>query len=142
MRPPCQLFFFLFILLYDLFGISYFNPRIVVTILFKVNYRKYLTVRQLIVLVGTQFLMALLKLFAFPSICACTLHSSNPDRSLSCWFFSDLAVLICWDILRMPCALSFSATASRVGWTGHADGGAGLRSGGSDHHTVLVFASE
>ena len=44
-----------------------------VTILFKVNYRKYLTVRQLIVLVGTQFLMALLSFFASLSVALCIL---------------------------------------------------------------------
>ena len=55
--PIILFFLFLFYSTILLFGISYSILVSVVTILFKVNYRKYLTVRQLIVLVGTQFLI-------------------------------------------------------------------------------------
>ena len=71
--PIILFFLFLFYSTILLFGISYSILVSVVTILFKVNYRKYLTVRQLIVLVGTQFLMALLSFFASLNVALCIL---------------------------------------------------------------------
>ena len=71
--PIILFFLFLFYSTILLFGISYSILVSVVTILFKVNYRKYLTVRQLIVLVGTQFLMALLSFFASLNLALCIL---------------------------------------------------------------------
>ena len=53
-------FMFLFYTIVLFFGISYAILVSVVTILFKVNYRKHLTMRQLLTLIGTQFLMAML----------------------------------------------------------------------------------
>ena len=69
--PIILFFLFLFYSTILLFGISYSILVSVVTILFKVNYRKSFTVRQLMVLVGTQFLMALLSFFASLSLPLC-----------------------------------------------------------------------
>ena len=71
--PIILFFLFLFYSTFLLFGISYSILVSVVTILFKVNYRKSFTVRQLMVLVGTQFLMALLSFFASLSLPLCIL---------------------------------------------------------------------
>ena len=71
--PIILFFLFLFYSTILLFGISYSILVSVVTILFKVNYRKSFTVRQLMVLVGTQFLMALLSFFASLSLPLCIL---------------------------------------------------------------------
>lgn len=71
--PIILFFLFLFYSTILLFGISYSILVSVVTILFKVNFRKYLTVRQLIVLVGTQFLMAILSFFASLNLALCIL---------------------------------------------------------------------
>ena len=71
--PIILFFLFLFYSTILLFGISYSILVSVVTILFKLNYRKSFTVRQLMVLVGTQFLMALLSFFASLSLPLCIL---------------------------------------------------------------------
>ena len=71
--PIILFLIFLFYSTILLFGISYSILVSVVTILFKVNYRKSFTVRQLMVLVGTQFLMALLSFFASLSLPLCIL---------------------------------------------------------------------
>ena len=71
--PIILFFLFLFYSTILLFGISYSILVSVVTILFKVNYRNSFTVRQLMVLVGTQFLMALLSFFASLSLPLCIL---------------------------------------------------------------------
>lgn len=71
--PIILFFLFLFYSTVLIFGISYSLLVSVVTILFKLNFRKYLTVRQLLVLVGTQFLMAILSFLASLSLPLCIL---------------------------------------------------------------------
>lgn len=71
--PIILFFLFLFYSTILLFGISYSILVSVVTTLFKVNYRKYLTPGQLLILIGTQFIMALLSFFATLSLPLCLL---------------------------------------------------------------------
>ena len=106
---------FLFYTIVLFFGISYAILVSVVTILFKVNYRKHLTMRQLLTLIGTQFLMAML---AF-----CLAGTGYSVFSLI-WqfrfylFIFRLHSLISWDISQMPCALRFLQLRPVVGWQG------------------------
>ena len=65
---------FLFYTIVLFFGISYAILVSVVTILFKVNYRKHLTMRQLLTLIGTQFLMAMLA-FCLAGLILCVLFN-------------------------------------------------------------------
>lgn len=69
--PIIAFFLFIFYTIILLFGVSYVLLVSVVTILFKVNYRKYFTARQLLTLVGTQLLMALLAFFATLNLPLC-----------------------------------------------------------------------
>lgn len=71
--PIILFFLFLFYTIILLFGVSYVLLVSVVTILFKVNYRKYFTVWQLLTLVVTQLLMALLAFFATLNLPLCLL---------------------------------------------------------------------
>ncbi len=71
--PIILFFLFLFYSTILLFGISYSILVSVVTILFKVNYRKYLTPVQLLILIGIQFFMALLSFFATLNLPLCLL---------------------------------------------------------------------
>ena len=71
--PIILFFLFLFYSTILLFGISYSILVSVATTLFKVNYRKYLTPGQLLILIGTQFFMALLSFFATLSLPLCLL---------------------------------------------------------------------
>lgn len=71
--PIILFFLFIFYSTILLFGISYSILVSVVTTLFKVNYRKYLTPGQLLILIGTQFFMALLSFFATLSLPLCLL---------------------------------------------------------------------
>lgn len=69
--PIISFFIFLFYTIILLFGVSYVLLVSVVTILFKVNYRKHFTVKQLLTLIGTQFLMALLGFLATLNLPLC-----------------------------------------------------------------------
>ena len=73
--PIIAFFMFLFYTIVLFFGISYAILVSVVTILFKVNYRKHLTMRQLLTLIGTQFLMAMLAFFASQGLILCVLFN-------------------------------------------------------------------
>lgn len=69
---PCILFFlFLFYSVIFLFGISYTILVSVVTVLFKTNYCKYMTLKQLLSMIGTQFLMACLSFLATLNLPLC-----------------------------------------------------------------------
>lgn len=69
---PIILFFVcLFYSIILLFGVSYVILVSVTTILFKVNFRKYFTVKQLLTLIGTQFLMAFLGVLATMNLPLC-----------------------------------------------------------------------
>lgn len=69
---PIILFFIcLFYSIILLFGVSYVILVSVTTILFKVNYRKYFTVKQLLILIGTQSLMAFLGILATLNLPMC-----------------------------------------------------------------------
>lgn len=61
--PTLLFFLFLFCTIIRLFGISYVILVSVLTVLFKINRQKYLTARQFLVLMGTQFLMTALGLY-------------------------------------------------------------------------------
>lgn len=69
--PIILFFLFLFYTIILFFGVSYVLLVSVVTILFRVNYRKYFTARQLLTLVLTQLLMALLAFFATLNLPLC-----------------------------------------------------------------------
>ncbi|MCD7993975.1 MAG: FUSC family protein [Clostridia bacterium] len=69
--PIILFFLFLFYSVILIFGISHVILVSVVTILFKINYRRYMTARQLMVLAGTQFLMALLSFLATLNLPLC-----------------------------------------------------------------------
>lgn len=138
--PIILFFLFLFYSTILLFGISYSILVSVVTILFKVNFRKYLTVRQLIVLVGTQFLMAILSFFASLNLALCILLNLTVPFLLVFLQTSQFNPL--GYFANAMCFVFLQLRPVGWGWTGHADGGAGLRSGGSDHHTVLLLVSE
>lgn len=71
--PIILFFLFLFYTIIMLFGISRVILVSVITILFKTNYRKCLTLKQLLILIGTQFLMALLSFCATLNLPLCIL---------------------------------------------------------------------
>ena len=71
--PVILFFLFLFYSIIMLFGISYVILVSVVTVLFKTNYHKNFTVRQLLTLVGMPFLMALLSFLAGLNLPLCLL---------------------------------------------------------------------
>ncbi|MCH1950284.1 FUSC family protein [Enterocloster sp. OA13] len=71
--PIILFFLFLFYSVILIFGISHVILVSVVTILFKINYRRYMTARQLMGLVGTQFLMAFLSFLATLNLPLCIL---------------------------------------------------------------------
>lgn len=69
--PIILFFLFLFYSVILIFGISHVILVSVVTILFKMNYRRYMTARQLMGLAGTQLLMALLSFLATLNLPLC-----------------------------------------------------------------------
>ena len=71
--PTILFFLFLFYSIILLFGISRVIMVSVITILFKTNYQKCLTLRRLLILIGTQFLMALLSFCATLNLPLCIL---------------------------------------------------------------------
>ena len=138
--PIILFFLFLFYSTILLFGISYSILVSVVTILFKVNYRKSFTVRQLMVLVGTQFLMALLSFFASLSLPLCILLNLIVPFLLVFLQTSQFNQLgyfanaMCFVFLQLR-------PVGREG-AGSADGGSGLWPGRFDHCPVLLFLTE
>lgn len=71
--PVILFFLFLFYSIIMLFGISYVLLVSVVTVLFRNNYQKRFTVRQLLALIGVPFLMALLSFLAGRNLLLCLL---------------------------------------------------------------------
>lgn len=71
--PTILFFVVLFYSIVLIFGVSHVILVSAVTILFKTNFRKYLTLRQLLFLIGTQFLMAVLSFFASLNLPLCLL---------------------------------------------------------------------
>lgn len=71
--PTILFFVVLFYSIVLIFGVSHVILVSAVTILFKTNFRKYLTLRQLLLLIGTQFLMAVLSFFATLNLPLCLL---------------------------------------------------------------------
>ena len=69
--PIILFFLYFFYSVFLLFGISHVILVSVVTILFKMNYRRYMTARQLMGLAGTQLLMALLSFLATLNLPLC-----------------------------------------------------------------------
>ena len=64
---------FIFISVYLLFGFTYILIIFPIIIFYKDNYRKFMTIRQLSILIGTQFLMVLFAFFATLNLPLCIL---------------------------------------------------------------------
>ena len=133
--PIILFFLYLFYSVILIFGISHVILVSVVTILFKMNYRRYMTARQLMGLAGTQLLMALLSFLATLNLPLCIILNLTVPFLLVFLQSSQFNQLGYYTgVFYVP-----AAAPGGMAGPGRADDGAGLRAGRHDRGSVCLF---